>query len=305
MTDPGRHPDRLKGRCLAPQPLPWPLCARVTLAVTRPQPLTSPRVGAGPGRCVKPPSPPPVPGTPLPCDRKLRVCRTKDIFQSTWKDVYFGSSLVSSRQFAKLMTTAAGLPLKKSRFPSGRAWLLGTSGSGGCGAAHPGSGGSRWARCRPECRADSRRGGGGGLGLQGVGTETWSPTASTVALHGTGGGFRSPRTPRTGRAHCPGRGAVSGRSDWLQRLGGTAHLVAEEAGTAARGGGGARRRGAREAAHVPEAQRAVVRGRVEHLFVHLRAQGGAWDGAAEGPPPGRPPFRGARSSASSAQTAPT
>lgn len=45
------------------------------------------------------------------------MCRTKDIFQSTWKDVYFGSSLVSSRQFAKLMTTAAGRLFEEIPFP--------------------------------------------------------------------------------------------------------------------------------------------------------------------------------------------
>ena len=81
-----------------------------------------------------------------------------------------------------------------------------------------------------------------------------------------------------------GRG-VSGR---LQgRGGGAAHFVAEEAREAALGGGGTRRRGAREAAHVPETQRAVVRGRVEHLAVHLRARGvgGAGGGA---PPPSDP-----------------
>lgn len=70
---------------------------------------------------------------------------------------------------------------------------------------------------------------------------------------------------RAGRAPSADPGA-SGR---LQgRCGGAAHLVAEEAREAALGGGAARRR---KPPHVPEAQRAVVRGGVEHLAVHLDA----------------------------------
>lgn len=40
--------------CSPASPVATP-CTSDTVAVTRPQPLTSPRVGAGPGRCVKPP----------------------------------------------------------------------------------------------------------------------------------------------------------------------------------------------------------------------------------------------------------
>lgn len=152
--------------------------------------------------CEAPP-PPPVPGTPLPCDRKLGVCRTKDIFQSTWKNVYFGSSLVSSRQFAKLMTTAAGLPLKKSRFPSGRAWLLGTSGSGGCGAAHPRSGGSRWARC--SLSAGPTRGEGGGSVCRGWGRRRGPP--------------RRARSPCTGRDGASGVHGHRGQAEPTARVG--------------------------------------------------------------------------------------
>lgn len=63
-------------------------------------------------------------------------------------------------------------------------------------------------------------------------------------------------------------GRVSG-SGRLQGRGGTAHLVAEEAGAAAG-----------EAAHVPEAQMAVMRGGEQHLAVHLRGDVGAWEAAA-------------------------
>lgn len=77
-------------------------------------------------------------------------------------------------------------------------------------------------------------------------------------------------------------GWVAAGSGRLQgRGGGAAHLVAEEAGEAALGRGGARRR---EPAHVPEAQRAIVRGRVQHLAVHLRTRG---VGLSATPPPAR------------------
>lgn len=65
-------------------------------------------------------------------------------------------------------------------------------------------------------------------------------------------------------------GWVAGSGRLQGRRGGAAHLVAEEAGEAALGRGGARRR---KPTHVPEAQRAIVRGRVQHLAVHLRTQG--------------------------------
>lgn len=101
-----------------------------------------------------------------------------------------------------------------------------------------------------------------------------------VALRPPGGRRARSAGPRMG----PQVGG-GGLSRLQRRGGGAAHLVAEEAGEAALGGGGARRRGAREPAHVPEAQRAVVRGRVQHLAVHLRARGGAWAGARLSPPP--------------------
>lgn len=93
--------------------------------------------------------------------------------------------------------------------------------------------------------------------------------------------FKHPQTQRKGktalsppdtRGH--GRSSLCGSLDgsvggWvsaglgrLQRRGDTAHLVAEEAGEAALGGGGARWRGVGKSAHVPEAQRAIVRGGV-------------------------------------------
>lgn len=87
---------------------------------------------------------------------------------------------------------------------------------------------------------------------------------------------------RAGRAPSADLGA-SGR---LQgRCGGAAHLVAEEAREAALWGGAARRR---KPPHVPEAQRAVVRGGVEHLAVHLRGRGvarGGYRGVARAGPP--------------------
>lgn len=72
----------------------------------------------------------------------------------------------------------------------------------------------------------------------------------------------------SGRAGVRVRGWMgSGR---LQGRGvGAAHLVAEEAGETALGANWAR---GRQPADVPEAQRAVVRGGVEHLAVYLRAQ---------------------------------
>lgn len=158
--------------------------------------------------CEAPPPPPPVPGTPLPCDRKLGVCRTKDIFQSTWKNVYFGSSLVSSRQFAKLMTTAAGLPLKKSRFPSGRAWLLGTSGSGGCGAAHPRSGGSRWARC--SLSAGPTRGEGGGARSVGGGDGDVVPHGEHGRPARDGMGLQESTDTEDRQSPLPGSGRPAG-----------------------------------------------------------------------------------------------
>lgn len=77
-------------------------------------------------------------------------------------------------------------------------------------------------------------------------------------------------------------GWVAGSGRLQGRGGGAAHLVAEEAGEAALGRGGARRR---EPAHVPEAQRAIVRGRVQHLAVHLRTRG---VGLSATTPPPRP-----------------
>lgn len=78
-------------------------------------------------------------------------------------------------------------------------------------------------------------------------------------------------------------GWVAGSGRLQGRGGGAAHLVAEEAGEAALGRGGARRR---EPAHVPEAQRAIVRGRVQHLAVHLRTRGVGLS-ATTTPPPAR------------------
>lgn len=80
-----------------------------------------------------------------------------------------------------------------------------------------------------------------------------------------------------------GSGRLPGRG------GGAAHFVAEEAGEAALGARGARRQRAREPAHVPEAQRAVVRRRVQHLAVHLRARRGSGRGAGAGGAPLPPP----------------
>ena len=107
-----------------------------------PRPLASPRasdtVGAirqAQAGCVSPL----VPGTPPPPKRKPRVCGTKDIFQGALKGVYFGSSRVSSRQFAKLMTIAARWLFEEIPVSSQERlgfWDL-------CGAAGPGSGGSR------------------------------------------------------------------------------------------------------------------------------------------------------------------
>lgn len=109
-----------------------------------------------------------------------------------------------------------------------------------------------------------------------------APPAAPVCPRGPGVGGRRP--------------GVSGRREGR---GGAAHLVAEESREAALGGGGARRR---EAANVPEAQRAVVRGGVEHLAVHLRARGvgGRRRGSRAAPtrlPPAAPgsPGRGPRS----------
>lgn len=179
--------------------------------------------------------------------------------------------------------------LKKPRFPLSRKSLA----SGDLGSSELWAGDPRRWRCGDLGPKAS------GPGFPGAGADSLLGRARS----GPGEGFRHPRTPGKGHAAaspCGHRGAgalaprvpgwgrrwVAAASGRLQRRGGgAAHLVAEEAGEAALGGGGARRRGAREPAHVPEAQRAVVRGRVQHLAVHLRARGGAWAGARLSPPP--------------------